>query len=363
MKGLYIHIPFCVKKCKYCDFISFTAGDKEAYITALCRELDAYKGEEIDTVFIGGGTPTSLPNELIKRLFLHIRNTFTIKTDAEWSVEANPKTVDGEKLMLLRDLGANRISVGVQSFSDNELQKIGRVHTAKEAAETIELVKRYFDNVNIDLISALPEQSLSSFITTVDTAISLNPDHISCYSLILEEGTPLYNEHISSPLNIPDEETEREMYFKASEMLAKAGYNRYEISNFAKFGRECRHNLKYWHCDDYIGAGIAAHSLINGVRRENTTDMTEYMNGNYLKESVTLDISDKISEYIIMAFLLTEGISETKFQRKFGLNFKKEYNSQLARFEKLGLIEKTTIGYRLTDNGISVSNSVLCEFV
>ncbi len=363
MKGLYVHIPFCIKKCKYCDFVSFTCGDKSAYIEELCKELSKYNGEKIDTVFIGGGTPTILSEALLEKLILCIKTTFKLDKNTEWSIEANPKTVDERKLKLLAKHGINRISIGVQSFNDNELAAIGRAHNAKEAIETVELAKKYFDNINIDLIFALPNQTFESFLNTLNTAISLNTSHISCYSLILEEGTPLYNEHLNSPLILPDEDTERNMYEEAFSLLNKSGYNRYEISNFAKENRECRHNLKYWQCDDYIGAGLAAHSLLDGARYENTADMSEYLKGNYIKEKTVLDDKDRIAEYIIMSFRLQKGILNKDFSKKFEKDFETNYKKQLDRFIKLGLIERTDTGFRLTNEGISLSNSVLCEFI
>ncbi len=364
MKGLYIHIPFCLQKCKYCDFVSFTSGDKSAYIDALCNELSIYKGEKVDTVFIGGGTPTALSLPLLCKLLAHIKDTFIIAENAEWTIEANPKTVDEEKLKLLYKFGVNRISIGVQSFNDEELLKIGRIHNSEDAVNTVLLAKKYFfENINIDLISALPNQTIKSFTESLSIAISLDPTHISCYSLILEEGTPLYQEHIKTPLDLPDEDTERKMYEKAVSVLDDAGFTRYEISNFAKKGKECRHNLKYWQCDDYIGAGLSAHSLLDGVRYENTADMNEYLSGNYCKNKFELTDDDKISEYIIMSLRLKRGISKTAFFDKFNIDFYKKYKSQINRFIELGLMIETEDGFTLTNEGISLSNSVLCEFV
>ncbi|MEE0943917.1 MAG: radical SAM family heme chaperone HemW [Clostridia bacterium] len=362
-KGLYVHIPFCVQKCKYCDFVSYTGCDYSQYIDSLCNELDLWKGENIDTVFIGGGTPTILPPKLIDKLFTHINRTFKLDQNTEWTVEANPKTVDTEKLMLMKSLGVNRISLGVQSFNDYELKKIGRIHTSKEAQETILLIKEYFSNFNLDIISALPDQSYESFIRTIKTAISFDPTHISCYSLILEEGTPLHAEHKKSPLNLPDEDTERDMYNSMIDILTDGGYHQYEISNFSKKGYECKHNLKYWCCRDYIGAGIAAHSLVNGVRNENTNQLEKYIVGSYSAGTTALTNSDKISEYIIMSFRLREGIDEIEFNKRFSKDFSAEYKPALERFISMGLIEKTSSGYRLSREGINVSNSILCEFV
>lgn len=362
-KGLYIHIPFCARKCKYCDFVSFTDGDKDLYIRSLCKELDRYKDEKIDTIFVGGGTPTVLSPKLIERLFLHIKNTFDIDSCSEWTVEANPKTVDAEKLTLMKSLGVNRLSVGVQSFNDDELSAIGRIHNAYEAEKTLNLVAEHFDNFNIDIMSALPNQCVESLMCSIRTALKFNPTHISCYSLILEEGTPLYLENEENLLPVPDEETEREMYYKACDELEKAGFKHYEISNFAKIGYECRHNLKYWNCNDYIGAGLAAHSLIDGTRYENTSDLKEYICGHFRSNQTKLTTEDKISEYIIMTLRLCEGINVLEFNEKFSLDFDKAYKRQLERFLPFGLMEKTSAGYRLTKSGISVSNSILCEFV
>ena len=361
-KGLYIHIPFCMKKCKYCDFVSFECGDKDAYIDALMNELNSYKGTEVDTVFIGGGTPTTLSLKQINRLFAHINDTFHLSGNVEWTVEANPSTFDKEKLKLMKELGVNRLSVGVQSFSDVELKALGRIHTADKAKEAIELAKEYFENINIDIISAVPNQTRESFVNTLDTAISLNPTHISCYSLILEEGTPLYAEYESGKLILPDEDSERKMYETACERLEKAGYMQYEISNFAKNGYECKHNLKYWHLNDYIGAGVAAHSLIGDKRQENTSDLSKYINGQYR------DVEEKITkdglrfEFIIMTLRLTDGLSGKEYYERFGSDFYTDYKEQIDKFINLGLMMRTDAGFALTKRGISLSNSVLCEF-
>ncbi len=361
-KGLYIHIPFCMKKCKYCDFVSFECGDKDAYIDALINELKQYKGTEIDTVFIGGGTPTTLDLWQIEKLFTHINSTFIITKDAEWTVEANPSTFDTEKLKLMKSLGANRLSVGVQSFSDNELRALGRIHTAEKAKEAIELAKAHFENINIDIISAVPNQTRESFISTLETALSLEPTHISCYSLILEEGTPLFNEYELGKLILPDEDTEREIYDTACERLEKAGYMQYEISNFAKAGYECRHNLKYWHLNDYIGAGVAAHSLLDGTRRENTCNLKRYISGEYVDIEEKLTAKDIRFEFIIMTLRLTDGLSGKEYYERFGSDFYTDYKEQIDKFINLGLMMRTERGFALTKRGISLSNSVLCEF-
>lgn len=362
MRGLYVHIPFCVQKCSYCDFVSFTCGEKDAYLGALEDEFDSWRGERIDSVFIGGGTPTSLDAKQLERLLCCINTRFDVK--GEFTIEANPKTLDCKKLDVLKSGGVNRISVGVQSFNDIELKSIGRIHNADDAKRTISLIHDCgFDNVSIDLMSALPNQTLKSFRQTLDTAINLGLTHISCYSLILEEGTPLWREHTNSALKLPDEDTEREMYALAQDVLEASGYRQYEISNFAKDGFECRHNLKYWRCEEYIGTGLAAHSYIDGVRTANTADMAEYLAGGRVCERTVLSGEDMRAEYIIMALRLAEGVKTDDFYRRFGVDFYSEYRDITDKFIKLGLMERTDSGYRLTVNGINVSNSVMCEYV
>lgn len=363
-RGLYIHIPFCIKKCSYCDFVSFAYEDKDAYLDALCSELDLWRGESVDSIFIGGGTPSCLSAAQMERLFSYINSCFTTTPDCEWSIEANPKTLDAEKLTVMRNAGCNRLSVGVQSFSDKELLRIGRAHSAHEAAQTLELARRAgFDNINIDLMSALPGQSIESFGQTLDEALAFEPEHISCYSLILEEGTLLYEEERKGTLELPDEETERAMYALAQKKLAGAGYIQYEISNFAKPNRECKHNLKYWRCEEYIGAGLAAHSYIGGERFYNTDDMQQYLSGTRTAGGEKLTEDDMRAEFIIMALRLREGISEREFRKRFGMDFYESYRGVTDRFISLGLMEKTNDGFRLTDDGICVSNSVMCEYV
>lgn len=361
-EGLYIHIPFCVKKCKYCDFISFEDGDKEGYIQALLNELELYRGAKIDSVFIGGGTPSVLDTAQIERIFAKINAVFNLSADTEWSVEVNPSTFDREKLALMRDMGANRLSIGVQSFDDDELGSLGRIHSSKKAVEAICLAKEYFSNINIDLISAVPNQTLESFTKTLQKAISLAPQHISCYSLILEEGTPLFDEYEAGKLVLPSEDCERDIYDMACCMLEACGYTQYEISNFAQKGFECRHNKKYWKLQNYIGAGLAAHSLRDGLRRENTTDLKSYVEGRYLLEEEHVTEADLRFEFIIMTLRLIEGIDESEYSARFGSSFYGDYKKQLDKFIKLGLMQRTEVGFALTKRGISLSNSVLCEF-
>jgi len=362
-KGLYIHIPFCIKKCAYCDFVSFTSGDFQKYLDMLFLEMEKYKGEEIDTVFIGGGTPTVLSAEQLERLFEKVNSTFNILPDSEITVEANPGTLTVDKLKALKKSGVNRLSIGVQSFNDNELKVIGRIHSSKTAIDTINLAKEYFDNINIDLISALPESTKESFFATLKTAVSLGVQHISCYSLILEESTPLFKKYEKGELNLPDEDLEREMYDFAVSFLEEKGFNRYEISNFAKSGKESRHNLKYWNTDDYIGLGISAHSLISGVRYENTCDLEKYLSGEFLENSFSLTDKDRKTEYIIMRLRLKDGIDETEYKNRFLNDFYNEFKDINDKYINLGLMKREEGKVFLTLEGVSLSNTIMSEYV
>ena len=366
MKGVYIHIPFCIKKCKYCDFNSFSACEKEkaVYLHALFLEMGKYSGEIVDTVFVGGGTPTSLSAEQLESLLQNIQKIFTLSETCEFTLEANPKTLDEEKLEILKKYGANRISIGVQSFNDDELLKLGRIHTAREAEETITLAKRYFDNISIDLMCAIPNQTKESFKDNLEKAFSLNPQHISCYSLILEEGTPLFEEAQKGLLNLPDENAEREIYDFAVEEMEKHGYLQYEISNFAKSGYRSRHNIKYWECEEYIGIGLSAHSYLDGIRFSNTDDFSSYINGEFLSEErETLSKEDKMSEFMILGLRMTEGVSKTEFKSRFSEDLEKVFAKPLLKFKNMGMIEEENDAIRLSKRAISVSNQILCEFI
>ena len=367
MKGLYIHIPFCLKKCKYCDFTSFVGMEAffESYVQELTKEMRQYKGDKIDSIFIGGGTPSILNAGQLKIITDYIYNNFDVAADAEFTLESNPGTLTDEKLRMFREAGINRLSIGVQSFNDLELIKIGRIHTAKEAAEAILAARKNgFSNINIDLMFSLPGQTRESLIKTLETALSLNPEHISCYSLILEEDTPLYDEVKKGVLYLPEEEEDRELYTLACEILSNHGYQQYEISNFSKKGYECRHNLKYWDCEEYIGVGIAAHSYYKEERYFNTDSFEKYMKGEYTEEKTgKLSEEDKIKEFIIMGLRKTEGISREEFFKRFKKDFSKLYETEINKFKKLKLLEEKDGFIRLTFEGINLSNSVLCEFV
>lgn len=366
-RGLYIHIPFCEKKCKYCDFVSFESSSRffDSYIESLLCEAKEYRGEKINTVFIGGGTPSILDSNQLQRLIDGLNDIFGISENCEFTVEINPKTLDEKKTELLKKSGVNRLSVGVQSFCNDELSAIGRIHDAKTAYETVELIKKYgFSNFNLDIMLGLPHQTKKSLSHTLKTAVSLNPSHLSCYSLILEEGTPLYEEYQMGIYTELTDDTDRELYYFTRNFLKENGYFQYEISNFSKPGYSSKHNLKYWNCEEYIGLGVSAHSYIDGVRFFNTSVLSDYLNKSFHSgEKNVLTERDRISEYIIMRLRLTDGISEDAFFEKFKADFYQAFRETIDRFTAMGLIEHKNRSYRLTEAGIDVSNSVMCEFV
>ena len=365
--GLYIHIPFCVRKCKYCDFVSFTGQTSRfsQYVDRVIKEMNNYPHVSVDTVYIGGGTPSVLSDYDIKRLMNACYENFDILNNAQISIEANPKTVNDSKLSVMLESGINRISIGVQSFVDEELEFLGRIHNAKEASDTIESAKRAgFKNINIDLMSGLPNQTLDTFKTSLDIAAEHDVEHISCYSLILEEGTPLYDAYKNNAFSILDDDTDREIYSFTKRYLQNYGFNRYEISNYAKEGYESKHNLKYWHCDEYIGLGVAAHSYVNNERYSNTTDLNKYLScENTVCEKNILTKTDAMEEFVIMGLRTSEGICEDEFYRRFKKNLNDVYGTVLDKFIKSEHMQRDQNRYFLTDKGIDVSNSVMCEFI
>lgn len=367
MTGLYVHIPFCIQKCKYCDFISFAHSEEamEGYIDALLNEMNEYRGREVDTVFIGGGTPTCLSEELLEKLLKGIAEGFARAEECEFTMEANPETVHENKLNIMKRYGVNRVSIGVQSFCDVELAKIGRVHNAETVFKAIRLLRACgFRNINLDIMSALPGQTMESFQYVLQTAVEQNPEHISCYSLILEENTPLWLEYEQGLITLPEEETERQMYEFACRYLAQKGYIRYEISNFAKPGFESKHNMKYWQCREYIGVGLAAHSYYRGERYANTRELNRYLSGHYHERTgEKLTLSEQIEEFVIMGLRMDKGISKQEFYNRFGIEIEAVYEKELNRFLRMGLLERRDGAICLSQEGVSVSNSIMCEFV
>lgn len=367
MKGLYIHIPFCMQKCRYCDFVSYTGCTEyiDSYIEAVRAEMEQYRGEKLDTVFIGGGTPTVLSAPQLERLVSSCFEIFDIVGEYEFTAEANPGTLDDDKIKTLLYNGVNRISVGVQSFNDDELRMIGRIHDAKTAYNTIcRLNELGFLNINADIMTALPYQNMDKLRYTLETAVSLPVSHISAYSLIIEDGTPLKSDYDSGKIETPDDDSDREMYAFAKSFLEKNGFLRYEISNFAKDNAQCHHNIKYWECREYIGVGTAASSYVNGERFTNTVSLSEYINGERLKEEKEkLSMADKISEFMMLGLRMERGISIKEFEKRFGCDINSVYKKELTKFTKGGLLLKDGDFYRFSERGFDVSNSVLCEFM
>ncbi len=365
MIGLYIHIPFCERKCRYCDFVSSPDGDRDKYLDALEKNASLYRGIRADTVFIGGGTPSALSAEQLERLFAIIGAYFNIDAKCEYTVEANPKTLDEEKLEIMRRFGVNRISMGAQSFDDNELKLLGRIHTADEAKQTAGLIRSAgFDNFNIDIMTALPNQTRAGLIKTLEEAVNLEPTHISCYSLILEDDTPMARDYAEGKFKVPDEDSDREMYHEVVRFLHENGYERYEISNFAKSGFECRHNINYWRCGEYIGIGAAAHSFWHGRRFYQNKSVSEYTDGDikrYIDEEPTE--SELMGEYVMLGMRMSAGISEAEFSKRFNRPMPEQFSAALNKYAGQGFIRYKDGRWSFTDKGIDVSNYILCDFI
>ena len=376
---LYLHIPFCVKKCNYCDFLSAPAGEKTraAYVDALLEEIrgfDEPEDYEVVTVFFGGGTPSILPGQAIFRIMEVLREKFSFRKGAEITLEANPGTVDKEKLSFYKKAGINRLSFGLQSADAEELKKLGRIHTWEKFLESFQLAREAgFSNINVDLMSALPGQTKESWEKTLCQVLALQPEHISAYSLIIEEGTPFYQLYEKDverrdageePELIPSEEEERAMYEATGRILKEQGYLHYEISNYAKPGRECCHNLGYWQRRDYLGFGLGASTLLNPVRYKNTEDLEAYLGGDFSKkEFFVLTKDNQIEETMFLGLRVLEGVSKEQFREQFSCELRVVYRKELEKLEKEGLLEEEGDFVRLTSRGIDLSNPVLAEFL
>ena len=376
--GLYIHIPFCVQKCKYCDFLSAPADDtaKKRYADALCKEITGYKeltkDYELATIYFGGGTPSILDVSLTEQILDTVRNCFAVKQAAEITLEVNPGTASLEKLKRYIELGINRLSIGVQSAKEKELALLGRIHTFEEAKQTVLWAREAgFTNISLDLMSALPNQSLEDYKENVEAVLALNPEHISSYSLIVEEGTPFYGQYAEGApkeSELPDEETDRAMYAYTKERLVQAGYHRYEISNYAKPGFESRHNSSYWVGTEYLGVGLGASSLFTNARYHNETDLLTYMEEMEAGKDVRREIErlvpeEQMEEFMILGLRMMRGVSRAEFQKRFGTPIETVYGSALKKLERQGLLALEGDTISLTDTGIDVSNQVFVEFV
>lgn len=370
---LYIHIPFCVKKCAYCDFLSGPSDEesREKYIELLCAEIDACRGKveeyQVSTIFFGGGTPSILRGDQIEKIMSKLREVFVFTKNAEISMEMNPGTVTEEKLAAYKKAGINRLSIGLQSVHDEELKLLGRIHTYEEFLHSYEMARKVgFENVNIDLISAIPGQTVESWAESLRTIVSLEPEHISAYSLIIEEGTPFYEKYgegSGSDL-LPSEEDEREMYWQTKQILHEAGYERYEISNYAKDGRECRHNIGYWERTPYLGFGIGAASLFEETRYANPSNIEEYkISFDEKFKAEKLSTEERMEEFMFLGLRMMKGISQEKFSVEFGVNIEEVYGEQIEKLKKLELLEENGDRIYLTEKGIDISNSVFVEFM
>ena len=371
---LYLHMPFCVRKCAYCDFLSFPSGaeTQRMYAKRLVEDIDVmgkrYGEIPVETIFIGGGTPSVPDSGLIVEIMEHVRHAFHVADGAEISMEANPGTVTREKLTDYRKAGINRLSFGLQSANDRELKLLGRIHTWAEFLESFTLARECgFANLNIDLMSALPGQTCESWKETLSRVTALDPEHISAYSLIIEEGTPFGERYGSEEGRklLPDEDSEREMYHETKRFLKDCGYERYEISNYAKPGRECRHNIGYWTGVPYLGLGLGASSYLDGCRFTVIPDMKQYLEE---KPGMFADIEkltkkDMEEEFFYVGLRMTAGVSLSEFERRFGISAKEVYPGLMETFVKEKAARFEGDRFVLTDYGLDVSNYIMAQFL
>lgn len=371
---LYLHMPFCVRKCAYCDFLSFPTDQEtqNLYTRRLREDIDAmekkYGDIPVDTIFIGGGTPSVPDSALIVGIMEHVRKAFHVAEGAEISMEANPGTVTREKLTDYRWAGINRLSFGLQSANDRELKLLGRIHTWAEFLESFHLARECgFTNINIDLMSALPGQTRESWKDTLKRVTDLNPEHISAYSLIIEDGTPFGEKYGSEEGRklLPDEDSEREMYHETKRFLRDCGYERYEISNYAKPGRACRHNIGYWTGLPYLGLGLGASSYMDGCRFAVNSDMKQYLEEKpgMFTDVEKLTKKDMEEEFFYVGLRMTAGVSLPEFERRFGVSAKDVYPGLMETFveEKAAVFQGDR--FVLTDYGLDVSNYIMAQFL
>lgn len=372
--GIYVHIPFCISKCKYCDFISFACNNQktEEYFEVLTREIESKKdctNKEITTIYIGGGTPSVPDSKYIVEIINSIKNTFKIAKECEITIEVNPGTVTKEKLLDYKKAGVNRISIGLQSTSDRILKLLGRIHNYEQFIYTYNLAKDAgYNNINIDLMLGIPTQTESELVDSIEKIIKLNPNHISIYSLIVEENTEMQRLIDSNELELPEENIERKMYWKTKKILEKNGFKQYEISNFAKKGYESRHNLDCWNQEEYAGMGLAAHSYIDRKRFSNIDNIDEYIkNKNNLNKNIVVNEiqkkEDQAKEYMMIGFRKIDGISISEFERKLRINPLFYFRFEIDNLVEKGLIEVDLDRIKLTKKGLDFANIVFEEFV
>lgn len=373
---LYLHIPFCVSKCKYCDFLSAPSGEeqRQIYVERLCRRIRYWSdvihnyGYEIVSIFVGGGTPSILTEAQITQVFEAVHKSFPIREDAEITLEMNPGTDVKDKLSVYRELGINRLSMGLQSADNEELKCLGRIHTYEDFRQVYQWAREAgFTNINVDLMSAIPGQTLESYEDTLRKVADLEPEHISAYSLIIEEGTPFYERYGEGrhAEELPDEDIERQMYVRTGEILEDYGYHRYEISNYAKDGYECRHNLGYWDRKEYLGLGAGASSLMDHIRWKEP-DHIGPSTGLVLEERedfTRLRRKDEMEEFMFLGLRKINGVSEYDFYKSFRVSMDEIYKESIENLIKERLLVREEDRIRLTARGIDLSNYALSQFL
>lgn len=374
--SLYIHVPFCAKKCAYCDFASYPGRETDwrRYFDEIATEIRLWSGEmdfgllseryRVISMFIGGGTPTLVDAGYIQRVIDACRAIVPFEPDAEITIEGNPGTLTPEKLAAFRRAGVNRLSLGAQSFDDGLLRSLGRIHTAAQIGQAVTMARDAgFDNLNLDLMYALPGQGMNQWKDTLDAAIALGVEHISAYSLIVEPGTPMAARVASGTAIVPEDDAVNAMQRAAIDRLSAAGYRRYEISNYARPGFECRHNLVYWNRGDYLGLGCAAHSLMGGRRFHNPDSLDEYLSGGRRLDEVVLTPQDEMEETLMLSTRTERGLDLTAWARAFGTPFARGRERALDRLENGGLIETGDGFLRLTMRGMEVQDAVVLELM
>ena len=371
--SVYIHIPFCATKCYYCAFntSTFHKEQAEVYLQALRTEMELYASEtdSLHTIFIGGGTPSILSANALEQLFADIHLNFTISPDAEITVECNPGTVDAEKLSVMRDSGVNRLSFGLQAMQDETLKQLGRIHTVSEFLHSYHLARESeFDNINIDLIFALPKQTMAAWHHTLNEVISLEPEHISSYNLVMEEATPFYEQWQAGELHLPSEDTEADMFQYTIERLTTQGYTHYEICNFARPNHFAKHNLVYWNNQACIGLGVGACGYVNGVRYTNIRGIVPYIDAlrqhnRPIADTERMTGYAEKAETLMLALRKRKGISLEGYQHRFGEDIEVAFEEILNKWIGLRLLEQTDTHLRLTDRGLFLANEVFIELM
>ena len=373
--GLYVHIPFCVKKCGYCDFLSWcgTSEEKETYVQALLKEIESYRefarGYRVSTVFVGGGTPSVLEAGQMEGVLGNIQEVFELEKKPEITLEMNPGTVTEEKLQCYKENGVNRLSIGLQSVKNEKLEVLGRIHSYEEFLESYELARKAgFTNISVDLISSIPGQKLEEWKEELAALSALSPEHISVYQLIIEAETPFYEKYAEHEELLPDEEESREIYLWTGSFLKEQGYEQYEISNYAKPGKESRHNLKYWERGDYLGLGLGAASMVRNIRVSNTKDMKTYLERcgqpKTMREDVQfLEEARQMEEFMFLGLRKTRGVSRKEFRRIFGQEMDMVYEKALHKCLENGMLKEHEDRVYLSEEGVLLSNAVLSEFL